>query len=293
MRKNTTNANERDPIDAAFRKVEMLTSVGAVISALEMLTVAPTYDDKGLFGWPVSRTRLPGLHKGPGRHLDALLRYPQVVGVMQTRLLSGLALLSPRASRRSRAAGLAGLTGTAAAMQLRSHYGADGADHFAFINAAVSLLEKLFPNDRKAREFALAFIAAQACLSYFTSGAVKLTSPVWRSGDAITGVFRTRTYGDRFFYQIFRDRPQLAKAMAWTVMLAEVAFPLVLVAPKPVARAILANGVMFHLGNARFMGLNRFLWSFVASYPAVSYFARNLGPAPAPRNTSPEAVKGA
>jgi len=269
-----------DPIDRAFRSVELLTAVGATISALEMMKAARSYDDQGLLAWPITRTRLPSLVKGLGRHLDAVLAYPRVVGVMQTRVLSGLGLLSPLATRRSRAVALAGMTASGAAMQLRANYGADGSDHFAFINFATSLVEKLYPNDKKAREFALAFIAAQSCLAYFTSGAVKMTSPVWRSGDAITGIFRTRTYGDSFFYRICRDHPPLAKVLAWTVMLSETAFPLVLVAPKPVARGILLSGIAFHLGNARFMGLNRFLWSFAGSYPAVASFARSLGGGP-------------
>ncbi|MFC4001144.1 hypothetical protein ACFS2C_07705 [Prauserella oleivorans] len=267
----------RDEVDAAFRHIERLTAVGATISAAELLATADTLDDKGLLGWPINRTRVLGLNRGAGRHLDKVLRYPQIVGVIQTRLLSGLGLLAPKVGRRGRGVALAGMAGTGAALNLRSNFGLDGSDHFAFINFVAALVEKLFPNDRRAREAVLAFIAAQSCLAYFTSGAVKLTSPVWRSGEAITGVFRTRTYGDKFFYDLTKNNKPLAKAVAWGVMIAEVLFPLVLVAPKPVARAILASGVAFHLGNARFMGLNRFLWSFVATYPAVAYFSRSLG----------------
>lgn len=266
-----------DEVDAAFRKVEWLTAVGATISSAELLATANTLDDKGLFGWPITRTRMLGLNRGVGKQLGKVLKYPQVVGVVQTRLLSGLGLLVPGSNRRRRGAALAGMTASGAALNLRSNYGMDGSDHFAFINFAVSLLEKLYPNDRRAREAALAFIAAQSCLSYFTSGSVKMTSPVWRSGEAITGVFRTTTYGDKFAHDVVKDRKLVAQALAWGVMVAEVLFPLVLVAPKPVARTILLSGMAFHIGNARFMGLNRFFWSFVATYPAVAYFSRSLG----------------
>ncbi|WP_298183169.1 hypothetical protein [Saccharomonospora sp.] len=271
----------KDDIDAAFQRVERLTATGATISALELLAARKALEDRSLLGWPVSRTRMLSLNRTPGRYLDKVLRYPQVLGVVGARAVSGLTLLSPRVSRRGRAVALAGMTGTGAAINLRSNYGLDGSDHFAFINFAVALLEKLYPNDRRAREAALAFIAAQSCLAYFTSGAVKMTSPVWRSGDAITGVFRTRTYGDRFFYELVKDRKLLAQAVAWGTMVAEVLFPLVLVAPRPIAKMILLAGMGFHLGNARFMGLNRFFWSFVASYPAVAHFSRHLGRADA------------
>ncbi|SFB47930.1 hypothetical protein SAMN05216266_11374 [Amycolatopsis marina] len=271
------NKLPKDEVDHAFRRVEQLTAVGATISALELLSTSKSLDDNGLLGWPISRTRMLSLNRGAGRHLERVLKYPEIVRVVQTRAISGLGLLAPRAGRRVRGTALAGMTSTAAALNLRSNYGLDGSDHFAFINFAVSLLEKAFPHDRRAREAALAFIAAQSCLSYFTSGAVKMTSPVWRSGDAITGIFRTRTYGDKFFYKMTKDNKIAAQGLAWMVMLAEVLFPLVLVAPKPIARLILLSGMGFHVGNARFMGLNRFFWSFVATYPAVAHFSRALG----------------
>ncbi|WP_019809774.1 lipase maturation factor family protein [Saccharomonospora halophila] len=274
---------EGDEIDVAFRRIERLSTVGATISAAELLATARTFDDNGLLGWPINRTRMLGLNRGPGRYLGRLLGYPQVVAVMQTRLLSGLGLLAPGVGRRGRGVALAGMTGTGAALNLRSNYGLDGSDHFAFINFTVALLEKLYPNDERARRAALAFIAAQSCLSYFTSGVVKMTSPVWRNGDAITGVFRTKTYGDRFLYRLTRDNRPLARAMAWSVMVAEALFPLVLVAPRPLARTIMVSGMAFHVGNARFMGLNRFFWSFVATYPAVAHFSRALGTAEADR----------
>lgn len=283
--RRSTGASD-DRVDGAFRKVEWLTAVGTTISAAELLATAKTFDDHGLFGWPITRTRMLGLNRGVGKQLEKALKYPQIVGVVQTRLLSGLGLLAPSTGRRGRGVALAGMASTGAALNLRSNYGLDGSDHLAFINFAVALLEKFFPYDRRARKAALAFIAAQSCLSYFTSGAVKMTSPVWRSGDAISGVFRTRTYGDKFLYDLTKERKLLAQALAWGVMISEVLFPLVLIAPKPMARAILLNGMAFHIGNARFMGLNRFFWSFVATYPAVAHFSRSLGVADRKRLTT-------
>ncbi|GAA1973002.1 hypothetical protein [Amycolatopsis minnesotensis] len=266
-----------DDLDRTFGRIERLTAVGSTIGALEQLATHKTLDDKGLLSWPVNRTRLVGAHKFHIKQLDKVLAYPGVIGLVQTRLLSGAGLLAPGGTRRSRAACLAGLAGTGAAMNVRSNYGLDGSDQLAFINYAVALLEKLFPDDRKAREFALSFIAAQSCLSYFTSGVVKMTSPVWRNGAAMPGIFRTRTYGDKFLFGLLRDRETFAKLMAWGVMVAEATFPLVLVVPKPVARLFFLSGMAFHVGNAKFMGLNRFFWSFVATYPAVEYFARSSG----------------
>ncbi|EHM28130.1 hypothetical protein SPW_3479 [Streptomyces sp. W007] len=35
----------------------------------------------------------------------------------------------------------------------------------------------------------------------------------------------------------------------------------------------------FHLANARFMGLSRFAWAFIATYPSVRALARGFDPA--------------
>ncbi|WP_019544895.1 alpha/beta fold hydrolase [Streptomyces sulphureus] len=269
----------RDDIDAVFRKVERCTSVGATISALEQLASSSLHADDDLLSWPVLKLHAPQWWRSAGEgRLDALFGYPNVLSLPGTRMLAGLGLLLPGTTRAQRGALAATMCGTAYGMQTQMRYGLDGSDHMAFLNFASSALEKLFPDNARAREAVVVFLAAQACLSYFTSGAAKLASPVWRDGTAIPGIFRTATYGDRFFYELVRDRPWLAKTVAWSTIAGELAFPLALVAPKPVARGLLATGTAFHLGNAKFMGLNRFVWSFCATYPAVAHVSRALGP---------------
>ena len=62
--------------------------------------------------------------------------------------------------------------------------------------------------------------------------------------------------------------------MAWSLILWESCFPLLLVAPRPLAILFLLMGIAFHGGAALFMGLNTFFWTFVATYPAVIHCAR-------------------
>ncbi|NIY69004.1 hypothetical protein SMALB_7105 [Streptomyces malaysiensis] len=258
--------------------MEGITSVGAFTSALEQMTTASTLADDEIFGWPVLRLMRPYLHSGKGRQFARILEYPQVVGLVQSRGLAAAGLILPGASRAQRGVLSAAMCGTSMATQTRMGYGLDGSDHFAFINYAGATLEKLFPHDPRAREAAAAFIAVHSCLSYFTAGVCKLDSPVWRDGTAIPMIFRTGTYGDPDFYAFVRDRPWACKALAWTTIAGEMAFPLALVVPKPVARGILGMGAGFHLANARFMGLNRFLWSFAGTYPAVDHVSARVGP---------------
>lgn len=270
----------QDDIDTVFRKLELMTSVGATIGAVEQLATADTLADDGLFSWPVMRLRAPLWWRSVGEErLEKVFGYPGVVGLVQTRALTGLGLLLPGATRAQRGVLAATMCGTAHGLHTRmGGFGLDGSDHLTFVNYAVSAAEKAFGHDPRAREMLVRFLAAQVCMAYFTSGAAKLISPVWRDGTAIPEIFRTSTFGDPLFHRAVRDRPWLAKSVAWATILGEMAFPLVLVAPRPVARGILASGTAFHLGNARFMGLNRFVWSYCSTYPALAHVSRSLGP---------------
>ena len=147
----------------------------------------------------------------------------------------------------------------------------------AFLAHAAAAADKYLKSDPLLREAAAGFLAVQSCMSYAIAGAAKLSSPVWRDGTAVPAIFRTHTYGHPWLYEFVCRYPSVAKALAWTVIAAEISFPLVLVAPRPIARGILLTGVGFHVGNAHFMGLNRFLWSFSGTYPAIVYTARHLG----------------
>ncbi|MEU8824760.1 alpha/beta fold hydrolase [Streptomyces sp. NPDC048636] len=280
------HVGERDAVDAVFRKVELLTSIGQTIGSLEQLATSGQFADDGLFSWRIGKLRMLQSWPAAGDHLDRVFGYPNVMAMVHTRGLAGLGLILPGASRAQRGVLAATMCTTAYGLQTRVPYGFDGSDHFAFLNYACAALEKAFPHDERAREAVVTFLAAQACLSYFTSGAAKLFSPVWRDGSAIPRIFRTAVYGDSLFHRTVQNRPWLAKAVAWSTIAGEMAFPLALVAPKPVARGILAAGAAFHLGNARFMGLNRFVWSFGATYPAVVHVSRALG-----RDAKPAATR--
>jgi hypothetical protein len=67
-------------------------------------------------------------------------------------------------------------------------------------------------------------------------------------------------------------RPGVARAGAWTVLALECAFPLVLVVPGA-AWVLLPAAAAFHLANAIVLGLDRFLWAWLAAYPALAHWA--------------------
>jgi hypothetical protein len=114
----------------------------------------------------------------------------------------------------------------------------------------------------------LAYAAAQLVLSYFVSGVAKLGDPAWRAGRALPAILQLPQYRvpPRFAAVVRR----LPRAATWAMLAFECGFPLALAGPAICAGA-LAVGAAFHLANAIGFGLNRFLWTWLAAYPALLY----------------------
>lgn len=118
----------------------------------------------------------------------------------------------------------------------------------------------------------LGYIAAQATLSYLIAGLVKLRERDWRSGRALTAFLGARRYGIDPRLRRSLSRPGMARVASWAVILFECAFPLALSDPRAMCVATLV-GLLFHLGNWWVFGLNRFVWAWLATYPALIFVA--------------------
>lgn len=156
-------------------------------------------------------------------------------------------------------------------LHLRVPFGLDGSDQMLLLIFVALFLQSSFPDDAIVTNACLWFIALQACLSYTTAGIAKLVSPVWRSGDAMFLITNTQSYGTRAISALLLEYPVLSSLMAWIVITFECVFPLALVLGIPGCFAILTWGVLFHVGNGLLMGLNTFIWAFLATYPAIVY----------------------
>jgi len=120
----------------------------------------------------------------------------------------------------------------------------------------------------EARELALGYLAIQRVLSYVMSGWVKLKSPEWRRGRALSDVFRFSAYPVSKSLRTFAHRPRLLRIGSWAVILFEILFPLSLFHPLALVVGLtLAN--LFHFANACLFGLNRFFWIWLAAYPSL------------------------
>lgn len=127
-----------------------------------------------------------------------------------------------------------------------------------------------------AREAAFGYLAAQALLSYFVAGWVKITNPEWRTGRAARDVLLFSAYPASESFRAGADWPRSACLASWAVILFELFFPLALLSRQALVIG-LSLAVLFHFVNACLFGLNRFFWIWLAAYPSLFWLQQRLG----------------
>jgi len=142
-----------------------------------------------------------------------------------------------------------------------------GSDRMSLLSLWCLTLASLAPST-PLKELFFGYLGAQLMLSYFVSGAVKVVNPDWRSGRALSDVFRCSAYPVREGLRAWAQRPRVLLVMSWAVMAFELAFPLTLLW-RPALIAGLVVAATFHLANACLFGLNRFFWTLLCAYPAI------------------------
>jgi hypothetical protein len=264
------------PVDKALKRVEQFSSLGLALASLEFLAQPEIFADTGLLSWQVERSRHKWTASKAADFLDYLFKPPGIYLIYQLRLAAALALINPWTSKRTRDIAVAYIAATNYLLHFRIRYGTDGTEHMSLLTYATLTASRIFSKDEKAKEACAWFLAGQTNLSYFAAGLSKLVGAPWRNGMAMPGIFRTTVYGDKRVYELLKKRPKLAKAAGWAVVVSELAMPLMMAAPKLPAWGMLGMGASFHVGNALFMGLNRFVYSFVGTYPAIVHVAKNM-----------------
>lgn len=257
----------------AIHLVTQLAAAAAVLSSCESLVRLRWFAEGSMMDWEVARLSQSWLTHGPvARGLAPVFVVGGLRWLFVARIAVALALVLVPWGR-----GAGVMTGflfvTTCALAVRCSWGHDGADQMMVALFGALALAGLVATATSAR-WALWFIAGQAILAYFVAGASKLAAPSWRDGTALAQVFNTRMYGHRGIASLLARYPRIAQLASWSVIAFECAYPLVLVAPRPVVYALLAASFSFHLVAATVMGLNTFLWAFVATYPALLVIAR-------------------
>ena len=254
----------------ALSRMERTSAITHLIASLEYLSRPSDRRTGGFNDWEVSGRTFRARSRRLGQALGVLADRRVTTAAHALRVPAALSLLAPLPPR-ARLAADAALTGSSLALYPRHHYGTDGSDQVSFLVQGAATLARLGQRDPRIVDAALWSVALQSVLSYAVSGWAKLAGPSWRNGEALEGVTRTLTYGDRTAWRLFKAHPRLARAMGGSVLAMECLFPAVFLGKGRLAAPMLAAASAFHVSNARIMGLGRFVWSFMSMHPAVLY----------------------
>lgn len=253
-----------DPF-GALSLVLRIGSVGVVISSLESLVRYRDLGPGGLLDGAIQITRARWLAR-----LAAISSARAAVVLTVLRLVAGCVLIGAGGSFEVARAGAIVVAVTTLALRLRTTLGIHASGTMVMITFTAAALG-LGVGTRLAMEFALGFIAAQTCLSYFVAGSAKLRERTWRSGVAIPRISGTLMWGNGHTAMVLQEHRELGLVLCWVTILGECSIPLTLAVPLPVTIALLACALLFHVVNAVMMGLNSFVWAFASTYPAVFF----------------------
>jgi hypothetical protein len=278
--------------ETSVAMVVAIAVVGIALSAMEELYRRDVFAKSGLLDWSVlrnargvvpteTRWRLLELMFSPnGFHAVLMIKFC-VTMMLEFLVLAEIYLGGVEGGIHPLVfAALSGvLLFTLMIFKVRTSYGMDGSDHMNIVIFIAVTLFFLSPAESFARTACVLYIGLQSVLSYVVSGIAKTTGSEWRAGTAMVGIFNTHIYGHALAGRILRGRPVLGRVMCWGIIAFQLAFVLVLVVDERWMLVILFVGATFHIATALLMGLNSFVFSFIATYPAViflHYWVRTL-----------------
>lgn len=269
---------------------ERLAALTTLSSSLEYLHQRKQLESGGLNDWEIMRESPESKNPALRKLTDMVSGRRTTVALHAARAAVSVGLLLPGNSR-WRGAGNLFLSGTTGLLQARHRYGTDGSDQVATLVQSATGLARL-SRTPQTQDALLWYVAMQATLSYGVSGWVKLVGDKWRTGEALPGVMRTRTYGSESAYRLTQKHPRTAKYVQHGVLALECLFPLVYAARGRLTRPVLAAAGSFHVTNAFVMGLGRFMTAFTSMHPMVAYTTAPLSH-PAVAGRDDRAVKAA
>ncbi|WP_432159396.1 hypothetical protein [Streptomyces sp. NRRL F-5630] len=255
---------------------ERLSAATHLLSSLEYMVRRTDREPGGLNDWNHTRAQVPARTKTMQAVRDFIAREPVTQALHGSRALAAAVLISPVRNNAVRMAANTYLSVSQVLVYPRHLFGTDGSDQVSFLVQTAAALGRAGGTDAT-RAAAVQFIGAQTVLSYGASGWAKLPGDAWRNGDALAKIMRTQTYGDEWFFKQLDKYPAASRAICHVVLALECGFPLLLLKKgKYIDAGLLLMGG-FHLANARFMGLSRFAWAFVSTYPSVRALAKGTG----------------
>jgi hypothetical protein len=159
--------------------------------------------------------------------------------------------------------------------QKRNLYGFDGSEQMLQVIFLLLFFKSLSTNATFTLIIYYAFIT-QIFVSYFFSGYNKFKGKLWRNGTALNKILNTESFGNKKYSLILSKNLKLSKTLTYGTIIYQMIFPIIMIIPNYEIRlTYLGFGILFHTGIGLSMGLNIFIYSFLAIYPILLYFIQN------------------
>lgn len=236
------------------------------LQALEQWSSRRALDDDGIWAWPLlkghgGRRRTSVGPHGRSTH-EIVMR-----GIIVARMMSGALMLALRD------VGVAVsfvAFGTSLLMSMRFRGRENGAADAMTNLVALSVfaVDGASTFNIEATRTGLVFVASQSVLSYFSAGMIKLRRPLWRSGRALRTFVGIERYGAPTWTSHLLAVPGVAIVASLCLIVWQMTFPLSVLVPSWCILACLI-GLVFHVINFFVFGLQRFMWAWAITYPAV------------------------
>jgi hypothetical protein len=259
---------------AALDLTERFASLVVLLSTVELFVTRAELRPGGALDWRYlsRRTTASWFDRAlRARRIQPLIGYPGVLGLAVVGLVGAAFMaLDPRDPIWPFVCLVVHVV-----LSKRHALAADGSDDMLAVLLGAAILRGLSPDPSVQIAVAI-FIAAQAALSYVTSGLSKSQSRLWWSGDGLLGTLTTQTYGHPWLARLLVAHPIVTRLMGPFTIVWESLFPLAILAgPVPTAVALVIAG-SFHVACAVVMGLAAFLWAFGAAFPAILFTSQWL-----------------
>ena len=244
--------------------VARLMGVAVMLQSLEFIKMKESISENGIWRWSQLRAEYQFLPKIILKFLDWIMQSHRFIEMMTVRFCAAIiTIIYPNALVIFFILFISTFLIT---LRWRGSFNG-GSDYLTLIillSLSIGFISPLFA------KAALWYITLQVISSYFLAGLYKIKATKWRLGTAVYGFVSSPNYKTpKFIIEKSRD-PSWAQAIAWSVIIFELSFPLVLTLPI-LTKFYLLAGVLFHLVNFVTFGLNRFFWVWCASYPAIYY----------------------
>jgi hypothetical protein len=250
--------------------VARIIAFAILLQSIELLKIRAVIKEDGIWTWTVLRKEFDVFPRPFLAFFEFLLPYPRFIKLLYFQIAaSGFLMLYPTPVF---AIGLL-LSATLCCLRWRGTFNG-GSDFMTLIVLTGVSVGLVFSNTVSLEKASLWYITIQACTSYFRGGLSKLRTRNWRSGRALKGFICSSMYPVDNLLGRLIDSSQVLFLMSWVVILFECSFPLALVSPK-VCGIYIGLAFVFHLANFYSFGLNRFLFAWMATYPAL-YFCSHV-----------------